>query len=70
MKFYTPIVLIFIFLTAGCSGQMQLLRNDKGDVQKCEVTAAQEMTTGKLLANMQQNRCVKTWEQAGYTKIK
>ncbi|MBL1274495.1 MAG: hypothetical protein COB30_000240 [Ectothiorhodospiraceae bacterium] len=44
------------------------MQNDKGDVQKCEVTANEEMMTGAFMSGLQVDRCVEQWEALGYRK--
>ena len=58
----------FCWIAESCTGRLILMQNDKGDVQKCEVTANEEMMTGAFMSGLQVDRCVEQWEALGYRK--
>jgi hypothetical protein len=61
---------IIILGTFGCAGETVLMRNAQtGDVQKCEVSARDTMTGGKLVANLTLRSCRKQWEKLGYQVV-
>jgi hypothetical protein len=67
---HIAIITVFI-LSIGCTGRMNLMQHPTtGDVQKCEVTASQEMATGAFLSGRQQARCVQQWQKLGYVEVK
>lgn len=61
-------VIMMILFTTACTGRLVLMQNDKGDVQKCEVTANEEIMTGAFMSGRQVDRCVEQWEALGYKK--
>ena len=63
------LILVVTFLgLIGCAGRLVVMKDQNGNVQKCEVSAGQQMAIG-LLANAQVKNCIKTWESAGYKRV-
>ena len=64
------LILVVTFLgLVGCAGRLVVMKDPQnGNVQKCEVSAGQQMAIG-LLANAQVKNCIKTWEAAGYKRV-
>mgnify|MGYP003436132933 CR=1 FL=1 len=63
---------VFIFSTiliSGCAGKVALLKNQEGDVAKCEVSSGDTMLTGVIIRDMTINNCIEEYEKAGYKKI-
>lgn len=62
--------MIFISaLLTSCTGKMVLMKNDKGDIEKCAVSTGSAMLTGAWAAGRDVDRCVEQWQKAGYKKI-
>ena len=68
MKKSLLVVSLFGVLINGCAGRLVVMKDQNGNVQKCEVSAGQQMAIG-LLANAQVKNCIKTWESAGYKRV-
>ena len=64
------LILVVTFLgLVGCAGRLVVMKDPQnGNVQKCEVSAGQQMALG-VLANAQVTNCIKSWEAAGYKRV-
>jgi hypothetical protein len=61
--------LSIIFLINGCTGKTVLLKNNKGELAKCEVSATDTMHTGIIGRNWTIDNCIKEYESAGYHRV-
>ncbi len=61
---------VIFFGVVGCSGKMVLLKNDKGEMVKGEVTQNEAMVAGVINRDLSIEDCVKQYEAAGYRKVK
>lgn len=52
-----------------CSGRVVLLKNEKGEMAKCEVKQGEAMVAGVVNRDLSIEDCVKQYEAAGYRKI-
>ena len=60
---------VAIAMLSGCTGQTVLLRNNKGELAKCEVSAGSAMLTGVIIRDMTIDGCVSEYEKAGYKRV-
>ena len=67
----TKAVLLLAALTfvAGCAGKTVLMRNEAGDIQKCEVSTTGAVLGGVIARDMSLKNCEKEWSAAGYKRI-
>lgn len=56
-------------LLSGCTGKTVLLKNDRGDLQKCEVGAGSTYLTGVIIRDMTIDQCVSEYRKAGYAPV-
>ena len=63
------LVILSTISIISCTGKMVLMKNNAGDVQRCEVSAQSEMLTGAWAAGREVDRCVEQWTKAGYKKV-
>ena len=63
------LVIVIVGVLYGCAGQVALLKNDKGEIAKCEVTQGEAMWSGVIIRDMTVNNCVAEYEKAGYKRI-
>ena len=60
---------VIVLMQYACTGQTALLRNDRGELAKCEVTQGEAMWSGVIVRDMTLNRCVEEYEKAGFRRI-
>jgi hypothetical protein len=53
----------------GCSGRVVLLKNEQGELAKCEVKQGEAMIAGVINRDLSIEDGVKQYEAAGYKKI-
>ena len=63
------VLIVGLGVLYGCAGQVALLKNDKGEIAKCEVTQGEAMWSGVIIRDMTVNNCVAEYEKAGYKRI-
>ncbi len=63
------IVLLAALIVSGCVGKTVLLRNDKGDLARCEVSGGDAMLQGILIRDATLSNCINQYEAAGYKRI-
>lgn len=54
---------------AGCAGKTVLMKNDRGDLEKCEVSAASTYLTGIIIRDMTIKQCVAEYQKAGFMPV-
>lgn len=60
---------LVLAVMAGCTGKTVLLKNDAGQVVRCEVGMGAAMIGGALLRNATIKNCVEQYETAGFKKL-
>lgn len=60
---------VAITLLSGCTGQTVLLKNNNGELAKCEVSAGSAYLTGIIIRDMTIDQCVSEYEKAGYKRV-
>jgi len=65
---YKIILLSLVLLLPSCA-KMVLLKNDAGDVQRCDVSALSSIVTGMFMSDRQISQCVEQLQRAGFKKI-
>jgi hypothetical protein len=68
-KMRTHIVVLLALIVSGCAGKTILLKNDKGDVVRCEVSAGDAMSHGIFIRDRTLSNCIKEYEAAGYKRV-
>ncbi len=64
------ISIFLLFVIIGCAGgRTVLLKNKKGDIQRCEVSAGDAQRTGVIGRDITINNCIKAYEEAGYIQL-
>jgi uncharacterized membrane protein YeaQ/YmgE (transglycosylase-associated protein family) len=53
----------------GCVAGTVLMKNDKGDIARCEAGAAAAIVGGYIGTKYQVNSCVEQYEAAGYKRV-
>ena len=68
----TSLVSITVAISAlsACTGQVALLKNDRGEIAKCEVSQGEAMWSGVIVRDMTIENCVSEYEKAGYKRVK
>ena len=61
--------ILALALLSGCGGQVILLKNDKGEIAKCEVSQSVAMWFGVIARDIRLNDCAANYEKAGYQRI-
>lgn len=71
MKRKTSVFTLVVVLLglSGCVAGSVLMRNDKGELVKCEAGTGAAIVGGYVGTKLQVNSCVKEYEAAGYTRI-
>lgn len=67
--FRLKLLIAMVAMLSGCTGQTALLRNDRGELAKCEVTQGEAMWSGVIVRDMTLNKCVEEYEKAGFKRI-
>jgi hypothetical protein len=62
-------IAIAMFALYGCTGQVALLKNEKGELARCEVTQGEAMWSGVIVRDMTLQNCVSAYEKAGYKRL-
>ncbi|MEE9119423.1 MAG: hypothetical protein V3U02_12630 [Calditrichia bacterium] len=62
------LIVLFALVFSAC-GKTIYLKNDSGDLTKCEVSTAKAMMVGAYLRNRELKNCVKEKELQGYKKV-
>jgi len=67
MRYYSKILMISVifFNLTGCPGKTVLLKNEAGDIAKCQLGPF----SGGISRDLSITNCVKEYEAAGYKKI-
>jgi hypothetical protein len=61
---------VFSVTTSGCAAAPILLRNDKGEIAKCESSGTMAMYGGYFGTRHQVSKCAEQYEAAGYKRVK
>lgn len=68
MKYSIPLTALALLL-AGCAAPMVLMKNDKGEMVRCESDAGTTMMGGYIGSKMNRDACVRQYEAAGYQRV-
>ncbi len=63
------IVVLAALVVSGCVGRTVLLRNDKGELARCEVSGGDAMLQGILIRDATLANCINQYKAAGYTRV-
>jgi len=70
----TKVIILFVLLSSGvltgCAGKTVLLKNNIGEIEKCEVSTTWPVFARLIARNMAKDDCIKQYEAAGYKRIK
>ena len=71
MKSFLALVVLIVSLLGfyGCVAGTVLMRNDKGDIARCEAGTAAALVGGYVGTRLQVNSCVEQYEAAGYRRV-
>lgn len=61
--------LIILVFAVGCAASPMLLRNEKGEIVKCEPSTGSVLIGGYIGSKISVKDCVKQYEKAGYKRI-
>ncbi len=64
------VLVVFAFGLQGCVAGTVLLKNEKGELVKCEGGTGAALVGGYVGTKLQVNSCVKEYERAGYARVK
>lgn len=65
-------LVVFIGITgllSGCMAPMVMLRNEKGEIVRCEAGAGNALLSGYVGTKMQTESCAKQYEAAGFRRL-
>lgn len=62
------LILVVVLSSAGCVPEVMILRDAKGDTQRCEYQPAS--TAGPVWSQVAYSKCVNALKKAGYEEIK
>jgi hypothetical protein len=57
-----------LLVLSGCAAGMVLMKNDKGDLVRCEPSTGATLAFGYLGSKHSVNSCVEEYEKVGYRK--
>ena len=60
---------VAIAMLSGCTSRTVLLRNNKGEIRKCEVSTGTTLWTGVIIRDMTIDACDSQYDQAGYKRV-
>lgn len=63
------VALLASAMLAGCVAPLVLLRNDKGEIVRCEANAGAAMMGGYIGSKASVDACVEAYEKVGYRRI-
>ena len=70
----TKVIVLFVLLSSGVltgwAGKTVLLKNNIGEIEKCEVSTTGAVMGGLIARNMAIEDCIEQYEAAGYKRIK
>lgn len=69
MNVVTVALVVVSVMLAGCAGKTVLMRNQAGDVQRCEVSTTGAVLGGIIARDMALKQCEKEFRAAGYSRI-
>lgn len=70
MRMLSGVILaVTVAALSGCTGKTVLLKDSRGDLQKCEVSAGSTYLTGVIIRDMTIEQCIAEYRKAGYSPV-
>lgn len=63
-------IAILLIVASGCAAAPVVLKNDKGDLVKCEAGTGAVLMGGYIGSKYDVNKCSEQYEAAGYKRVK
>ncbi|MBI3597634.1 MAG: hypothetical protein HY203_10820 [Nitrospirae bacterium] len=62
-------IVVLMFSMVGCAASMVLMKNDKGEIARCEPNTGSTIAFGYIGSKMSVNSCVAEYEKLGYKRV-